>query len=162
MKNLRILICEDNDPKANEIRKFIYKKFSYGVDVDIADDLAACKDKILHKKYNLIFVDFNMPHDLHTGPKNDSGELLIQYIKEKYDDGSYEIILLTSIKEAKEKYSYLIDEYDFIDYTYTVTKSDILEQELSRKIDEKSKLLKLDLSNKEYDIVIITALNDEM
>ncbi|MGD0337019.1 MAG: response regulator [Candidatus Omnitrophota bacterium] len=72
---MKILIADDEKEAALLIRKYIEKK---NCDVDIAYDGAAALEFIKSNKYDLVFLDHNMPEV--------TGLELIEYIKKNTPD----------------------------------------------------------------------------
>lgn len=161
MENLKILICDDNEKKTDDMVNYLNRKYKYGIDIDVGENIENCIDLIDRNLYNLFFIDLNMEDTLHGTFRDDAGFQIIEYIKKHYSH-EYEIIILTNRTKLKEKFKDEIEKYYFIDYTYTPTKNDILENELTKALEEKSRLLRINMDNKEYDIAIITALQEEM
>ncbi|MFW2525459.1 hypothetical protein ACN5O8_07000 [Aliarcobacter butzleri] len=161
MKKLKILICEDNDVKAKSMLKYMNHFFKYGVEIDVCNYLDSSLCIIEEKKHNLIFIDINMKESYHGNYDQQAGIKILNKIKELFKH-KYECILSTSIKDAKEGIKDLLSEYSLLDYTYATTDKDILENEIEKILIEKLKKLEINIEEKEYDIAVITALNEEM
>lgn len=162
MKDLKILICEDNQVKARAMLKCMEQFFEYGIKIDISYYLDTSLDKIDDKNYNLIFIDINMKETHHGNYDQSAGIKILEKIKNDYKH-SYECVLCTSIKDIKEvvlePYK---KQYTVLDYTYTPSENDILEEKIKEILIKKSQKLEIDLQSKQYDVAIITALQDEM
>jgi nucleoside phosphorylase/CheY-like chemotaxis protein len=162
MRELKILICEDNQLKANEMLKCINNFFGYGVEVEIAYFLDSSLYKIDEKEYNLIFIDINMKESQHGNYIQLAGLEILEKLNNTYKKDNYECILCTSISSIKDEIKVYLKDYSLLDYTYTQTESDILENEIKKLLIEKSKKLNIDINLKRYDIAVVTALQEEM
>ena len=60
MENLKILICDDNDKKTEEMVNYLNRKYKYGIDIDVGENIENCIDLIDRNQYNLFFIDLNM------------------------------------------------------------------------------------------------------
>lgn len=160
MEALKILICDDNDVKTSDMQKYLNSLYFYGIEIVIADTVEDSIEQIDNNEFNLFFIDLNMQDKLHGRYMNDAGFKIIDYIESNCAN-KFEIIILTNIKDAKDNNIERINKYDFIDYTNS-PKNDILQSELKTKINKKIAKLGIDMNTKEYDIVVITALQKEM
>lgn len=160
MEALKVLICDDNDVKTSEMQKYLNSLYFYGIEIVIADTVEDSIEQIDNNEFNLFFIDLNMQDKLHGKYMNDAGFKIIDYIESNCAN-KFEIIILTNIKDAKDNNIERINKYDFIDYTNS-PKNDILQSELKTKINKKIAKLGIDMNTKEYDIVVITALQKEM
>ncbi|PRM95084.1 hypothetical protein CJ673_05885 [Aliarcobacter cryaerophilus] len=161
MKNLQILICEDNQIKAKAMLRCMEKFFEYGIKIDVSYYLNTSLDNIEDKKYNLIFIDINMKESIHGNYDQSAGIKILNKIEQSYTH-DYECILCTSINDMKDLLQPYKEKYEILDYTYTHSDNDILEDNIKTILIEKSKKLGINLDSKQYDIAIITALQDEM
>jgi nucleoside phosphorylase/ActR/RegA family two-component response regulator len=160
MEVLKVLICDDNDIKTNNMQKYLNSLYFYGIEIEVADTVEDSIEQIENNEFNLFFIDLNMQNKLHGQYMNDAGFKIIDYIESNCLH-KFEIIILTNIKDAKNANIERINKYDFIDYTNSA-KNDILESEVKSKINNKIDKLGIDMNTKEYDIVVITALQKEM
>lgn len=158
-KNIKVLLIEDSKSKANDIMLFLSKNYNDLIFTTLVENVTPAKKNLLEDKFDIIILDLNLP-DNDDGPNNFGGNKIVSFCKDEGIDTN-KLIFYTSTKKTKDDNEDIIDEKSFFLYNH----EDLSWQKCFLKIfDEKLNQfnLKYKLDGKQYDIAIITALNEEL
>jgi len=167
--NAKILVAED-DKFNQELIKEILKKWS--IEADIVADGVEAIEKVKNNKYDLIFLDINMPKMSGVEAIKEIKKLLStpivaltanafkedreKYLKVGFNDVISKPINLDELEKTLEKY---LNSHKYKDYISTCAKSLKLSKEIVRNlidvyfdsVKEDLKLLKNAIENKDFD-----------
>ena len=162
---IKILIVDDDLNKVKKIKEVIasFPEIS-SEEVFSASDLFAAKKFLLENQFDLLILDLFLPQRFGDEPDEDGG---IKFLNEINLSGQmktpFHIIGLTSYKDLKEKFKNKFEDYLWFVITYEESYNNWSES-LNRKINYllKSKRELISPSNLKYnfDVAIITALNN--
>lgn len=162
MKNekLRILLIDDSKLRVVELVDFINASYDHNIKIEIAQNTDEAIEKETKATFDIIILDLNLP-DRDDGANNFGGKKIINHLSEIGIFIKEKTIYLTSTEKTKQENIDIIDLDYFILYDENSMTS--LEN-IKTKIDDKITSLDLmhKINAKQYDIVLITALKEEL
>lgn len=161
---MKILILEDENPKATKIKGMLEKKCKLdSSNIDIVPSISDAVGKLILSVYDLLISDMKVPEAYGSEAIEDGGLRLIRAI---YTDSRIlaprNIVVLTAHKELQEKYETEVEKMSFDIIVF----DDSSEEWKDKIIDKIVYLQRLATSPKpkrdfHYDIAILTAVPRE-
>ena len=153
---LKLLLIDDSTERRDAIINKFDETYNHAIDITIAKDANKAITIEEKHKFDLIILDLNLPYD-DDGANNSGGRTFI----DKSSGVKNKLIYLTSTEKTKQ------NNIDIIDEDYFVMSDDTGNKWLKTLIqifEKRLKELNLEnkIENKIYDIVILTALNEEL
>lgn len=154
---IKILLVDDSDLRALDIEKFFDHFFYHCCEFNITKTTDESISILNKNDFDIIILDLNLP-DLNDGANNSGGRKILSSLKINIDK---KIIYLTSTEKTKEANIDIIEEDYLVMYkNHDDTWINDLKNIFLKRLNELN--LSHFLHEKQYDIAIITALEDEL
>lgn len=162
---LKIIVVEDNPSKRVKIQKLIESSIDIpSSNIEYANDVKSAKKLIYKKSYDFMILDLVLPLDNEDEPSPENG---ISFLNDIHTSPQIKpithIVGLTEFSEHMEKFKVNFDNYvwQLIDYkAEEVDWQEKLKNLLFHLIKVRSDFLHRDNLDYDYDIAILTALQD--